>query len=467
MNESDFLHVDGAQIVNARGEIVHLRGFCIGGWMTMENFMTGHPGHEAGFRAAVADVLGSELRGFFFERFLNYFFAEEDVRFIRSLGCTVIRVALNYRHFESDDMPFTYKPEGFARLDQVIEWAHSAGLYVILDLHAAQGYQSSGWHCDNPGSRPMFWDQISFQDRAVALWEAFATHYKDEPAVAGYNVLNEPEAIDVSRLNKFYRRAAEAIRAIDPQHILFLEGNIFSQQLEPLDPPFAENLIYSTHYYVDPGLDAGEYPGVFQGQFYDRAWLKEHYAERAAWTRHHHVPHWFGEFGCIYGDPALEASRLRVMVDLIDIADEFGDHWTIWNYKDIGKMGLVYAAPNSKWMKVTEPVRRLKTALRCDYWIERQPSEIDRLIDQIESRVRDLTTDLPGRWDALSDGLRATISSGLLSQMLLPAFAHQFRGMGETEIDTLMQSFALNQCVQREGLIELLKARLPNREVMA
>lgn len=465
MNTDDFLGISGSHIINGRGDTVRLRGFCIGGWMNMENFMTGYPGHEAGFRAAVADVLGRELGAYFFERYLDEFFTEEDVRFIRSLGCNVIRVALNYRHFESDDEPLCCASEGFARLDQVIDWARDAGLYVILDLHAAQGYQSSGWHCDNPGSRPMLWEQVCFQDRAVALWEDFAQRYKDEPAVAGYNLINEPEAADVSQLNRFYHRAVEAIRKIDPQHILFLEGNIYSQQLDSLDTPFDTNLVYSTHYYFDPGLDDGQYPGTFRGQYYNRAQLKQLYADRTAFARRHNVPHWYGEFGCIYSDPALEASRLRVMADLIDIADEFGDHWTIWNYKDIGKMGLVYPNPSSAWMRVTEPVRRVKTALRCDYWIERHHGEIDVLIDQLEGSIRDIAVGLPGRWGTLSDGLYAAISSGLLSQLLLPAFAEQFRGMDETGIEDLMRSFALDRCVQRHGLSEVLKARIGNQDV--
>jgi hypothetical protein len=296
----------------------------------------------------------------------------------------------------------------------------------------------------------MLWEKASFQDRAVALWEAFARRYKEEPAVAGYNLVNEPEAADVSRLNGFYCRTAEAIRKIDPRHILFLEGNIYSQQLDPLDAPFDANLVYSTHYYFDPGLDAGEYPGTFRGQFYDRQRLKELYAERTAFARRHNVPHWYGEFGCIYGDPAFEASRLRVMADLIDIAEEFGDHWTIWNYKDIGRMGLFYANPSSEWMCVTEPVRRAKTALRCDYWIERQHGELDPLIDDLEQHVRNITAGMPGRWDTLNELLHAAIGSGLLSQMLLPAFADQFRGMDKRQIDMVMQSFALGQCVQRQ-----------------
>ena len=81
----DFLRVRGSEIVNGRGEVVRLRGFCLGGWMNMENFIIGYPGHESGMRVAVASVLGEAKARFFFERFLHYFITEDDLRFIKSL----------------------------------------------------------------------------------------------------------------------------------------------------------------------------------------------------------------------------------------------------------------------------------------------------------------------------------------------------------------------------------------------
>jgi aryl-phospho-beta-D-glucosidase BglC (GH1 family) len=452
----DFLHVKGSEIANRRGDIVRLRGFCLGGWMNMENFITGYPGHESGMRAALARVLGEDKTRFFLERFLHYFFTKDDLRFIKSLGCNVLRISLNYRHFEGDDRPFEYRSEGFALLDQVIGWAHDHQVYVILDLHAVPGWQSSGWHCDNPGGQPQFWGQRVFEDRTVALWQELARRYRDEPFVAGYNVMNEPEAKDVKWLNRYYHRVTDAIRAIDSDHILFLEGNHYSQQFQELDPPFDANTVYSSHNYVVPALDNGQYPGTFHGEHYGREQLEESYRKRTAWIREQGVPHWFGEFGCIYTDTELESSRLRVMADMIEVAEEHGDHWTIWTYKDIGKMGLVFTDPESEWMRRTKPIREIKTALRCDSWIERHETRITSLIQQIAEHASTVTADQSGDWWVLDEALRFAICDGVLSQRLLPAFAEQFRGMDEGEIDRMMESFALRNCTQREGLVQVV-----------
>jgi hypothetical protein len=80
------LTVRGSQIVNGDGEAVVLRGFGLGGWMNMENFITGYPGNEQAQREAIRKVLGDDLYHLFFQRFLDDFFTEDDARFIRSLG---------------------------------------------------------------------------------------------------------------------------------------------------------------------------------------------------------------------------------------------------------------------------------------------------------------------------------------------------------------------------------------------
>src|SRR4051794_3976488 len=94
------LSVRGDQIVDTHGQPVHLRGACIGGWMNMENFIDAYPGSEHGLRATLAEVLGPGPAHFFFERLLDHFLTEADLAFIRQQGANVVRLPLNYRHFE-------------------------------------------------------------------------------------------------------------------------------------------------------------------------------------------------------------------------------------------------------------------------------------------------------------------------------------------------------------------------------
>lgn len=70
----------------------------------------------------------------------------------------------------------------------------------------------------------MFWVHKDFQDRGAALWEHLAEHYKNNTWVAGYNVFNEPVQEGGEVLAQVMRRYENAIRAIDPNHILFWDG---------------------------------------------------------------------------------------------------------------------------------------------------------------------------------------------------------------------------------------------------
>jgi endoglucanase len=228
LNAVSALRVRGSQIVDQAGQSVVLRGFGLGGWMNMENFITGYPANEQAHREALRAVIGDELATLFFDRFLATFFTEADARFIKSLGLNLVRLPLNYRHFEDDIAPFVLKAEGFEHLDRVVDACARNGIYTILDLHAAPGYQNQHWHSDNPTHMALFWEHKHFQDRAVWLWERLAEHYRSNDWVAGYNVLNEPSDPTEQRIEPFYHRAAQAIRAIDPDHMLFLEGNRYS-----------------------------------------------------------------------------------------------------------------------------------------------------------------------------------------------------------------------------------------------
>jgi endoglucanase len=86
------------------------------------------------------------------------------------------------------------------------------------------GGQSSDWHCDNPTDKARFWVHKDFHDRAVFIWEHLAEHYKNNPWVAGYNVLNEPLEETGVILIAVMARLEKTIRAIDPHHILFWDG---------------------------------------------------------------------------------------------------------------------------------------------------------------------------------------------------------------------------------------------------
>ena len=85
-NHHAFLKVNQDQIQNPRRGSHFLHGVGLGGWMNMENFITGFPANENAFRQVVYRALGKEKADFFFDRYLEYFFTDEDARLYPFLG---------------------------------------------------------------------------------------------------------------------------------------------------------------------------------------------------------------------------------------------------------------------------------------------------------------------------------------------------------------------------------------------
>ena len=341
----EILRVEGARIVGSDGPVL-LRGFGLGGWMNMENFITGFAGTESQQRRALRRTLGDEGYERYFERFLDVFFTDEDAEFLAGLGLNSLRIPFNYRHFEDDDSPLVIKEEGFRLLDRVIDVCSHHGIYTILDLHALPGAQNQHWHSDNPTQWASFWTHRHFQDRVVNLWEAIADRYRRNPWVAGYNPVNEPADAEGTTIAPFYRRLETAIRAVDPDHILFLDGNRYSTQFDQLGEPLP-NSVYTAHDYALPGfVDGGPYPGVSRGEFVDRDRVEETFLARTAFMRDTGTPIWVGEFGPVYtGDPARDEQRSRLLEDQLEIYARHDASWALWTYKDIGLQGVVTTDP--------------------------------------------------------------------------------------------------------------------------
>ena len=108
------------------------------------------------------------------------------------------------------------------------------GSIFILDLHGAPGYQNNKDHCGKIGDSGLFkltkqaeeWRKLT-----IELWVAIAERFSGNPAVAMYDLLNEPNCDVNSYLQKnnlvtisVYNRLYKAIREVDKDHIMTMEG---------------------------------------------------------------------------------------------------------------------------------------------------------------------------------------------------------------------------------------------------
>ena len=246
------VRIEGKNFIAPDGSTIHLKGISLGNWLMPEGYMFKFEVAKAPRQiyGAFDRLLGPERAARFWRRFRDTYITQDDIRFIKSVGFNMVRIPLHYRLFMTDDGTMT--GEGWALLDRVLGWVREAGLYAIVDLHAAPGGQTGINHDDGPGYPLMFYVP---RDRALAvkLWRAIAERYRGNPAILGYDILNEPIAPyhDTATLNPrlepFYKDVTAVIRAVDPGRIVFLAGGQWSSSFDMFDPPFTENLAYTYH----------------------------------------------------------------------------------------------------------------------------------------------------------------------------------------------------------------------------
>lgn len=469
---SGILRVEGTQVVDVNGKPVLLRGAGIGGWMNMENFISGYPGHESTHRAAMLEVMGEQKYEYFFDRWLYYFFTEKDAVYFKSLGLNALRLPFNYRHFEDDMNPRVLKQSGFKHLDRVVELCAKHEIYTILDMHTLPGGQSPGWHADNATSYAAFWDYKDHQDRTVWLWEQLAAHYKGNTWVAGYNPINEPCDPKHRRLPAFYARLEKAIRKVDPDHILWLDGNTFAAEWKCFDEfPLLPNSVYALHDYSMMGFPTGR---PYKGTKEQKSRLEEQFLRKSEFQRKHNTVIWNGEFGPVYANPKYEEDaesinhdRYEMLGEQLRIYDKYKIPWTIWLWKDVGVQGMVHLSPDSAWNKLLAPFLEKKKRLQLDAWGKYPSKEVEDLLNPLVSWIDGVSPKAkemyPSTWNTARHIERQVLQT-FLAETFQEEFAELFRDKDEAALEELAKSWAFENCVQRDGLNKIMSAHAAVRD---
>ena len=437
------LRVEGSRVLDHQGRPVRLRGACIGGWLHMENFITGYSANESMMRAEVRRALGDDRYDLFFDRLRASFYTDADAAFLGRNGMNCVRVPVHYRNFEDDARPFVLKQDGFRHLDEAISMSAAHGVTTLIDLHAVPGAQNHHWHSDNPTHRAQFWEHPHFQDRVVHLWEALADRYSDEIWVAGYNLMNEPADETREVVGPFYRRLVDAVRQVDPHHMLFLDGNTYSTEFDVFDEPF-DNTVYTCHDYVPAAI--GRSGG------YDRGAAQQKFLQRSEYSRRTGTPIYVGEFGSQYtGDPDRDEQRLQILHDQLETYREHDAGWALWLYKDIGLQGLVYADPESAYRRRFGDFVAKKKRLGVDRWggDGEGPKEVTRPVQELVAREFPRFDPYP--WGG-ADWVRNLLLGITFAQPMTVEYADLFRGLDDSELLALADSFAFASCAVREPL---------------
>lgn len=267
-----FLRADGKKIVNAKGENVLLRGMGLGGWMLQEGYMLKieKEGQQYRIRERIEALMSPVQTQEFYDAWLANHVRKIDVDSMKRWGFNSVRLPMHYNLYTLpvDKEPVagenTWLQKGFQLTDSLLSWCKANNIYLILDLHAAPGGQGNDVNiADRNPAKPNLWDSEANQLKTIALWRKIAERYKDEPFVGAYDILNEPnygfqnpsadpngtqEKLNAP-LRKLMMEITTAIRDVDQQHLIIIEGNGWGNNYNGIFPLWDKNMAISFHKY--------------------------------------------------------------------------------------------------------------------------------------------------------------------------------------------------------------------------
>ncbi len=253
-------------------------------------------------------------------------------------------------------------------LDQVLNAGRRYGLKVVVDMHSPPGGRYE--------NRDLaIFHELVYQDHYVALWEKIARRYKGQPAVWGYDLVNEPvqnqpSPSGVADYLGTQVRAAKAIRAIDADVPIFIEACDWDsaagfRELEPID---VKNVVYQVHMYVPSEFTHqgvhNQVTGVaYPGTIGDSEWNKDRLRSVLAPVREfqlaYNVHIYVGEFSAIRWAPGA-VDYLR---DCIELFEEYDWDWTYHAYREWDGWSVEHGSDPQVRQPASQPTDRMQLLL--------------------------------------------------------------------------------------------------------
>ena len=325
LGSNDFLKVNGTQIRKQKGtgDVVYLRGTNAGGWLVQENWMNPtNASDQKTMMTTLANRFGTSKRDELVSTYENNYWTTQDFDNCAEMGMSVIRLPFTYMNLCDDNG--NLKSNAFDRLDWFVQNCSQRGMYVILDMHGAFGSQNGMDHSGEINDGKQLYYNQSNKDKTLNLWKKIAEHFKGNPAVAAYDILNEPgikAAATYSLHWNFYNEIYNTIRSKDSNHIIIMESCWDADNLPRPSQYGWTNVAYEYHYYPWSAQNSSDAQ-------------KSYFSSKVSDIANHNygVPTFVDEFTCFEQSEGWKAA--------MSTFNSQGWHWTTWSYKVTG---------NSSW----------------------------------------------------------------------------------------------------------------------
>ncbi|MBU7027983.1 MAG: cellulase family glycosylhydrolase [Theionarchaea archaeon] len=298
---------------------------------------------------------------------------QEDFDRLAALGCNYVNIS--HPGLTTEKPPYTVDKDIQDNLDRLLDMIAKADMFAVISFRTGPGRSEFTFVSEDLGDwfdesylNDTVWQDKEAQDAWVAMWQYTAERYKDNPIVAGFDLMVEPNSNETGSdyvhdyldiwdpeefynqyggtlydWNQLYSRIVTGIRKVDKNTPILVGGNGYSgvEWLPYMKVVSDHRVVYMVHQYwptqyAFQGYNSIKctYPGRCdidwddEKEQIDKAWLEDFLSIIDDFTARYNVPVAVNEFGVWRWVPGAA----EFMDDQMGIFEEKGMNHALWEW---------------------------------------------------------------------------------------------------------------------------------------
>ena len=290
-------------------------------------------------------------------------YTQDDFNRLATLGANYVNIS--HPGLFTENPPYVQDEDIQKNLDDLLDMIAEANMFAVISFRTGPGRAEFSVCCldedwyDENYLNDSVWQEQAAQNAWIEMWRYTAQRYKDNPIVAGYDLMVEPNSNEVwldiwdpeefytnygntlYDWNQLYPRIISSIREVDPETPVLIGGMAYSaiEWLPYLIPTNDTRTVYTFHQYApfvythqDWSNLQLNYPGEFDTDWdgdadqLNLAWLDNLLATVDSFIETHEVTVAVNEYGVIRWVPGAA----QFMDDQMDLFEKRGLNYALW-----------------------------------------------------------------------------------------------------------------------------------------